>query len=162
MVAEGRGRVEDGAVTHLAQVSWRALVALTGSSYRLGRTVPCHAPRAGLGRLSARHGIRATLVDVSKMAGGSQVAPRRVALGEDFSSQAPSDDAPRYPRTCSISRNRRIKRRMANVVAGRHISGQDLAPTHHLRRVCRYDPYPITSADAAKTDLSVIARVGCR
>ena len=67
MVSEGRGRVEDGAVTHLAQVSWRPLVALTGSSYRLGPTVPCHAPRAGVGRLSACHGIRGMLVDASRM-----------------------------------------------------------------------------------------------
>ena len=103
MAAEERGRVEDGVATHLAQVSWRPLVALTGSSYRLGPTVPCtHAPRAGLGRIRVCHGIRAPLVDVSKMVGGSQVASRHAAPGGDFiiSSQAPSNDAPRSPRTC--------------------------------------------------------------
>ena len=71
MVGEGRGRVEDGVVTRLAQVSWRFLVAFmsTGFSYRLGTTAPCHALRADLGRVSAWHRIRATPVDASKMVG---------------------------------------------------------------------------------------------
>ena len=167
MAAEERGRVEDGVATHLAQVSWRPLVALTGSSDRLGPTytVPCtHAPRAGLGRIRVCHGIRATLVDVSKMVGGSQVASRHAAPGGDFiiSGQAPSDDAPRCPRTCSLSGNRRIKRRMANVVAGRHISGHDLAPTHHLRCIGRYHPSPMTSSDATRTDSSLVNSVESR
>ena len=55
MVAEGRGRVEDGVVTRLAQVNWRTLVALTGSSYRLRPTARRHAARTGPGRLSACH-----------------------------------------------------------------------------------------------------------
>ena len=69
MAAEGRGRVEDGAETHLALVSWRAHVALTGSHYRLRPTVPCHPARAGLSRIGACHGVRATLVGASKMVG---------------------------------------------------------------------------------------------
>ena len=55
MVAEGRGRVEDGVVTRLGQVSWRTLVALAGSSYRLRPTARRHAVRAGVGRVSACH-----------------------------------------------------------------------------------------------------------
>ena len=59
MVAEGRREMwwclALSLVMRLAQVSWRPLVALTGSSYRLRPTARRHAVHAGLGRVSACH-----------------------------------------------------------------------------------------------------------
>ena len=70
-----------------------------------------------------------------RVANGGLKSSRVQARGarRGFSSQAPSDDAPRgLAPDQETGASNQIKSRMTNVVAVRGVSGHDLAPTHHL------------------------------